>query len=40
MKLSADQIAGMVDHTNLKAFADEAMFENYAAKPENMVLRW
>ena len=27
MKLSAELIAGMVDHTNLKAFADEAMFE-------------
>ena len=32
MKLSADQIAGMVDHTNLKAFADEAMFEKLCSE--------
>lgn len=27
MKITAEQLAGMVDHTNLKAFADRAMFE-------------
>lgn len=27
MKITADQLANMVDHTNLKAFADNEMFE-------------
>ena len=27
MKITAEQLAGMVDHTNLKAFADRVMFE-------------
>ena len=25
MKITAEQLAGMVDHTNLKAFADKAL---------------
>ena len=38
--ITVEQLANMIDHTNLKAFADDAALRNYVMRRKNIILRW
>ena len=38
--VTVEQLANMIDHTNLKAFADDAAFESYVMRRRSIILKW